>query len=135
MAGGHRVVNGLILATASYWSYRPEMGVPVVTSIGRNRDFDFAPHVNSLKPWETFRKMDDRPVEEQASAYRAALYRRQRRVWADLADLRDSYPRVTLVLLCWCSTSTALDGGCHRRWAADWFATTARLNLPEMLPS
>ena len=79
-------MTGPVLAMSSYWSYRAEMGLPVVTSIGLNRDFAHAPQFNSLKPWVLL-MLDHLPVEERAKAYRASLWRRQARVEAELAAL------------------------------------------------
>ena len=121
------------LVTASYRSYRVEMGVPLATSIGKNKNFSHAPEVRSLMPWGVFRVLDHLPVEEQAKAYRASLWRRQHRVYRDLAEVAECYPGQPLVILCWCSTATALDGACHRRWAADWLTETLGVDVPEVV--
>ena len=121
----------LDLLTSSYATYTPGMGVPVGTSIGRHPAFRGGHEIDTLKPFGIFRVMDDEPVEVQARAYRARLNRRQGRLWQELTELADAYPGTPLVLLCWCRPEVALAGGCHRRWAAQWFENEHGLRVPE----
>ena len=107
------------------------MGVPVGTSIGKHLAFREAEQVESLKPWGVFRKLEHLPLDEQRAAYLASLDRREQRIRRDLEDLTVKYRGQALVLLCWETPDVALAGGCHRRWAADWFATKG-LDVPEL---
>lgn len=128
------MIPGLELATASYGTFQPGWGVPVGTSVGRHPEFKHAPECNALKPWGVFKKMEHLPLDEQEAAYIASLNKRQGRIWAELAEIHMCYPEATLVLLCWCSPDTALTGGCHRRWAAEWFETEHGIVVPESVP-
>lgn len=127
------------LATCSFRSYHPDMGVPCATAIGTNRRFEaqHATHqVSSLAPYGVFRKLDHLPLTERITAYQARLQRHQTDLTARLNELTLRYPDHTLVLLCWCHLPDPDTGpmGCHRRWAADWFDKTYGLWVPEYGP-
>lgn len=110
----------LNLATCSYRDYHTGMGVPIGTSIGRNKQMPEAVDLNALKPWTTFRKMSDRPPEEQRARYQQQLTETEERVAHSLQAIQQHYPGIRLMLLCWCHLPRVGADGCHRRWAADW---------------
>lgn len=122
----------LHLATCSYREYHPEMGVPVGTSIGKNKAMPEAPQLDVLKPWTTFRKMADRSVEEQCERYQRQLDDTEHRVSNALHGLQSLYPDSNLVLLCWCQLTRLDTGpmGCHRRWLAQWLERRG-VDVPE----
>lgn len=123
------------LATCSYRDYRPEMGVAVGTSIGKFKGDPLMLQCDPLKPWSTFRKMDSRPLEEQCARYQRQLTETKPRVRAAIEDLQRRHLGATLVLMCHCHLPRPDTGpmGCHRRWAADWFAKNTGFGLlPEL---
>lgn len=124
------------LATCSYAQYRPEMGVPVGTSVGKHPKFRDAEQADPLKPWTTFRKMADAPLEEQLARYQRQLTESETKVASALQHLQEKYLGERLVLLCWCDLSRVDTGpmGCHRRWAADWL-TARGMTVPELAPA
>jgi hypothetical protein len=71
------------LVTASYWSYRPGMGVPVRTSVGKHKDYAHAEEALSLAPWGVFKTLVNLPLPEQAERYKASLMKRQDRIWRE----------------------------------------------------
>ena len=129
-----RTQNQPRLVTCSYRDYRPEMGVPVATSVGRNAHFDHAPEVQALRPFGVFRTMDDRPLEEQVRAYRHRLHQRRAQIEDEFRALAAEYPDVPFVVLCWCSAEVARRDECHRRWAAAWFEDLYGHPVPEVRP-
>jgi hypothetical protein len=122
------------LATGSYRDHRPDLGVPVATSVGPHPAFRNAPQVHALKPFGVFGVMSDRPVVEQRTAYLARLHKHARTIERVLDDLTATYPGQTLVVLCWCPRDIAVQGACHRRWAADWLDEHYGVQVPEVTP-
>lgn len=126
-----------LLATCSYRALHPDMGVPVGTSIGTNKRFPGLPQAEALKPYGVFRRLDHLPLDQRIAAYHDRLDRRERQVRDNLDELVAHYGHdQRFVLLCWCHLPDADTGprGCHRRWAAEWFASRWDLTVPEYGP-
>lgn len=131
-----RKVSGINLSTCSYRDFRPDMGLPVATSIGQPKWFQPAVQLDTLKPFGVFRKLDHLPLEDRIIAYHERLDRHESRLRAEMTDLMNMYPDTRFVLLCWCHLSAPDTGpmGCHRRWAAAWFADRHDKDVPELGP-
>lgn len=124
----------LILATSSYGRYRPWMGLPVATSVGKPKSWPWAPltGVSGLMPYGIFGnpKFDGDPALAR-TAYRRRLHVRSASIMAKLDELTAMYPGVPLVLLCYELDAAA----CHRSWAAEWFADRHGLDVSELDPT
>jgi hypothetical protein len=111
------------------------MGVPLGTSIGHYRGawpWRRPEQVDAIKPWSTFRKMDDRPEHEQIARYKQQMAGEQRRIEATLDGLTRTYPGETLVVLCHCDLARWGPRSCHRRWFAEWVDEQYELTVPDL---
>lgn len=102
------------LFTSSYRAWRPELGVPVRTSLGAPRWMQ-APLVEwrSVYPWGLLTRPRLEP-EEFTRRYRHRLHQRTPRILAELQELREGYGDV---VLCCHEPAGAF---CHRRVLAAW---------------
>lgn len=109
------------LATSSYKLFRPSMGVPVQTSIGRPKfpiDYELHERIRDLMPWGLLGK--ELSNDEFTHRYREQLDR------LDLDALRTQFDAISkrhdgkrVVLLCF--EDVRAGKLCHRRVFADWF--------------
>lgn len=124
-----------MIATCSYSRWSPEVGVPLVTSIGQPKwePWPTAHQIDDLKPFGIFRRMDDKPLEERIAAYHSRLDGRRGQIEKRFADLAERYPGQPLVVCCWCNLLAEDVGrrGCHRRWFAEWMLDRFGLAVPE----
>jgi hypothetical protein len=119
------------LATASYKSFIPAMGVPVATSSGRPKfsiRYELTEEVGALKPWGLLDIDDDEVFTER---YRARLDKvgvgKLQRVFHAISA---KHGGSRLVLLCW---ETVEHGQpCHRRTWADWWTEQTGQPVPEL---
>lgn len=120
------------LATGSYRDFRPEMGVPVATSVGKPRKpMPGMETVNELAPYGVFNIKPPLPEPEFRAKYLARCAEKQPIIEAKLIEIGERHPGETLVLLCWCQieSETAF---CHRREAADFLIETYGIDVPEL---
>lgn len=133
--------SALRLATCSYRSFHPEMGVPVGTSIGKadwfTDRYGQIPQIDTLKPFGVFRRLDHLPLDRRIEAYHERLSSRSEVLHEEIHNLWRAYGGQQLVLLCWCHLPNPDVGprGCHRRWAAEWFADGPQIEVPELGPT
>jgi hypothetical protein len=118
------------LATASYRSFHPIMGVPVQTSIGRPRfplRYELADEVRALMPWGLFGKGLAPP--EFVAHYRARLNKtgvdKLRRVFYAISAKHEG---ARLVLLCF----ERPDEFCHRHVFGRWWEDNAGQPVVEL---
>lgn len=125
-------MKNLNIATTSYSQFRPEMGVPVRTSMGFpkwwNGPVEF---VSDLRPVTTWRSYDG-PVDDERR-YRHLLYLKSEHVFDQLSELTAKYGNAQpLVLLCY--ENVAAGDYCHRTWAARWLAEQVPgITVPELV--
>jgi hypothetical protein len=114
------------LATSSYRLWRPDLGVPVRTSVGPPRWFpDPLIEWPTVYPsWALVRGKLDQPTYRRK--YRHQLHRLTPKVLAELHDLQEGYC-APLVLLCHCTR-----GFCHRRFLAEWISQHTGEDIPEL---
>ncbi len=115
--------------TCNWSSYKPEMGVAVRTTVGNAPKWFAFPYLESksLKPWSTFRS--ELSLEEGRLVYMAELDKHEDWVMDEMRKLGEIAQGQPLVLLCFEKLVTGIE--CHRRWAADWFATKG-IEVPEL---
>lgn len=114
------------LATCSYSMWRPEMGVPVQTSIGSPK-FWTGPTLHdgrSMAPWGL---LGIENPEEFSRKYRHRLHRRSTFILATLEDIAACYPETTGVLLCF----ERRREDCHRSVLAEWLTEWSGFEVPE----
>ena len=121
------------LATTNYASFRPEMGVPVRTSVGRPRPTSFPyahEYVADLAPYGIFKikALEAATPEVRRAAYCDRLDSKSLAIEEALDLLTEAYDGQTLVLLCY----EGRGKGCHRRWAAGWFEIKYGIEVPEL---
>lgn len=117
------------LATASYATFRPSMGVAVQTSVGRPKriDYEAREQVRELMPYGLLKLRGD----EFRRAYRARLDK------LDLDALRAKFDAISkrnghkrLVLLCFEDVHAGQH--CHRRDFADFWLERTGQRIPEL---
>lgn len=115
--------------TCNYANYKPEMGLAVRITMGKVPSWFPYPYVvgKSLKPFKTFRS--GLPLMERRDIYMAELDRHEGWVWSELEQFSKISEGQPLILLCFEKIVTGFE--CHRRWAADWFATKG-VDVPDL---
>lgn len=115
-----------MLYTASYATWRPDLGVPVRISRGRPRGWVDGEVLPALIPTAAvaFGIEDD---AEARRVYRHQLHRHSHVIDRALFDLGRMYGNHPLVLLC----HEADPARCHRRWAAEWLTHRYSIDVPE----
>jgi hypothetical protein len=115
--------------TCNWASYKPEMGVAVRTTVGKAPKWFPYPMLESksLKPWKTFRS--ELSLEDARLVYMAELDKHEGWVMGELEQFAKIAEGQPLILLCFEKLITGIE--CHRRWAADWFATKG-IDVPEL---
>jgi hypothetical protein len=117
------------LATASYRSFAPQMGVPVATSLGRPKwplSYDLTDEVRALMPWGLLGK--DLSDDEFTARYRERLEKTGpetlSRVFHAISRKHDG---ARLVLLCFgtCSRASFATGGSQRTGSRSALASTS----------
>lgn len=118
------------LATCSYRAFRPEMGVPVRTTVGFARGFKYDHEFASgLAPYGLLKVTD--PIEFHRR-YLDRLDGQAEKIDGQLAEIESRHPGETLVLLCF---EDVHDPGqfCHRTSAQGWLMNRYGLdNVPEL---
>ncbi|MFI9591166.1 hypothetical protein [Nonomuraea sp. NPDC052265] len=123
----------VMLATSSWKSFDPELGVPIRITVGHPR-FVRYPYEKamSLAPHELFappyKDIDDIPTERWV--YNKRLVAHQDDILRELTEIAAKYPGRTGVLLCYENVNAG--EACHRRWAAEWFHTNYGWEVPEI---
>lgn len=121
------------IVTTSYKSFKPDMGVPIQTSIG-NPKFWRGPSLTQAKvfyPYVTFKKHTEKTMAEKSVIYQNSLDKYS----SQIETMLDSFTVIAggkpLVLMCY---EDVLAGEvCHRRWLAEWFKTRYDLEVPELM--
>ncbi len=124
----------LDLATASYRTFHPSMGVPVQTSLGQPKwplGYDLTEEARVLMPWGLFDK--DLSDDEFTAKYRARLDKAcVDRITASLALVASRHRDERLVLLCYEQVLGPQAKFCHRRVWADWWTEQTGQEVPEL---
>lgn len=122
------------LVTTSYAAFKPDLGVPLATSIGKPKNFPYPRHdLKVLMPWVTFRKPPfDRDMTAAAKRYKEYLTEKKATIEHVLDEYAARYDGTPLCLLCYESKGEAMRGGCHRRWFADWVQDSYGFHVPEV---
>ena len=118
----------MTLSTCSYRLWRPDLGIPVRTSVGPPRSFPdvLVEWPTVYPPWPLVRgKLDQATYRRR---YRHQLHRLTPKVLAELQELREGYC-APLVLLCHCDLAR---GFCHRRMLAEWISQKLDLGVAEI---
>lgn len=111
--------------TASYRTYRPDLGVPVRISLGRPENLAVADSLTDLMPFGIFRRYEGAEFDRR---YRARLDRiGVEKIAATFRDLGLAYGGTPLVLLCFEPPGQP----CHRRTFADWWHRRTGVWVPE----
>lgn len=118
------------LATASYRTFIPAMGVPVATSLGRPKfpiSYELTEEVGALKPFGLL----DLDGAEFTARYRDRLEKvGTAKLWRVFHAISRKHDGARLVLLCY---EDVLAGQfCHRRVFADWWQERAGQAVPEL---
>jgi uncharacterized protein YeaO (DUF488 family) len=118
------------LATACYATFRPDLGVPVRTSVGSPRRFVPHEYVADLAPYGVFKNkaLEAQGRQAKYDAYVKRLDDHREAIEVRLDDLTEAYGGETLVLLCYEKNADE----CHRRWAAGWFEMRYGIEVPEV---
>jgi hypothetical protein len=113
------------LLTASYWTYRPALGVPVRISLGRPQHMAVPDSIPALMPFGIFRRYEGAEFDRR---YRDRLDGiGVERIAATFHDLGLAYAGTPLVLLCFEPPGRP----CHRRMFADWWHRRTGVWVPE----
>jgi hypothetical protein len=127
-----QAIKAAPLVTARYSSWRPELGVPIRTSVGHPRFWRRGVpllQMRSVTPHGVFRNPTLHTVSEQRVAYLARLEDLADDIVAELAALAHAFPGKALVVLCF---EDLTKGECHRRWFAEWFEGRYGIEVPEV---
>jgi hypothetical protein len=115
------------ILTCSYRAWREKMGVLVRTSVGAPRAFP-AP----LVEWPVTYPVGLLDITDPAEfrrKYRHRLHSKTPRVLAELAELREAYAPLSLVLLCF--EDLAKPGAwCHRTLLGEWISQKLGEEVP-----
>lgn len=119
------------LATASYRTFVPAMGVPVATSLGRPKfpiGYELTEEVGALKPFGLLDLKDD---AEFTASFRERLEKvGTAKLWRVFHAISRKHDGARLVLLCF---EDVLAGQfCHRRVFADWWRERTGQAVPEL---
>jgi hypothetical protein len=120
------------LATYRYATFRPSMGVPVQTSIGRPKfplDYELREQVRELMPRGLFGT--DLSGDEFTRRYRERLDKLDLdalRAQFDAISKRNGHKRVVLL----CFEDVHAGKHCHRRDFADWYYERTGQRIPEL---
>ena len=120
------------LVTTSYKSFKPEMGIPIQTSIGNPKfwRWNALTQAKVFYPYATFKKHGDKTMEQKSVIYQKSLD-----AYAPMIEkMLDSFCAIAgdkpLVLMCY---EDVLAGEiCHRLWLAEWFKTRYNIDVPEL---
>lgn len=122
--------SDLHLATCSIRAFRPDMGIPVRTTVGLIRAIK-TESGSKLAPYGIFGKVPDDDWPQFHRLYVERLDGLAAQIDAQLLDLQGKYPGQTLVLLCF---DDVRKDRCHREIAAKWLAERYGNNVPELGP-
>jgi hypothetical protein len=127
------IVEKAGLRTARYATFKPEMGVPVRTSVGYPKFWRHGvlPHSRVASPTGVFRNPTLVSLTEQRVAYFQRLGDLRADLLAELADIARANPGQPLVLLCF---EDVTKDECHRTWFAEWFQGTFDVPVTEVQP-
>ena len=117
-----------MIGTSSYRLWRPDLGVPVRTSVGPPR-FMQAPVVEwptVYPPWALVRA--GLPEADYRRRYRHQLHRLTPKILHELEERQEGYC-APLVLCCHCNLAK---GWCHRRMLAEWISQKLGVEVPEV---
>jgi hypothetical protein len=110
------------IVTGRFQTWKPEVGIPIRTSIGRPRSWRHAEqpiHDRDITPYGVaFNAEVEAMPDGGRSVYLDRLDARAGRIVARLAALARQHPGRQLVVLCY--ENVAAGDVCHRRWLADW---------------
>lgn len=132
LADDIKTITKTKLVTARYQDFKPDLGIPVRSSVGAPRFWRFGPlaHSRATTPYGVFRNDDLRTLQAQHIAYHARLDELGDEVVTELADIARDHPgEGPLVLLCY--ENVHAGGDCHRRWFAEWFEDHYGIVVPE----
>jgi hypothetical protein len=121
------------LATASYRSFVPRMGVPVQTSLGRPKyglPYELVEELHALKPWGLFGT--DMADDEFERKYRARLDKTgTSKLWRVFHAISRKHDGARLVLLCH-EDVLGRQQSCHRSMFSRWWAEQTGHAVPEL---
>ena len=119
----------MTLSTCCYRLWRPDLGVPVRTSVGPPRSFpDVLVEWETVYPaWALVRGNLDQPTYRRH--YRHQLHRLTPKILAELQELQEGYC-APLILLCFEDLSKP-DVWCHRTMLAEWINQKTGEDVPE----
>lgn len=115
------------LGTACYSLFRPDMGVPVATSVGKPK---WMPGIDAINEMAPYGLLTGYTEFEFRLKYHDRLDKNEDKVKAALLRLSAKYPGERLVLLCW-EDLRKPDLWCHRTMLAEWLEARG-LTVPEL---
>jgi hypothetical protein len=118
------------ISTCSYKLWRPDLGVPVRTSVGPPRSFPdvLVDWSRVWPPWSLVRA--GLPEADYRRRYRHQLHRQTPAVLRELRDMQEGYDQ-PLCLLCHCDLSRP-DGWCRRTMLGEWISEKLDVEIPEL---
>lgn len=120
------------LVTTSYKSFKPEMGIPIQTSIGNPKFWRCNPLTQAkvFYPYATFKKHADKSMAQKSQIYQKSLDVYASQIEKMLDNFTAIYGDKPLVLMCY--EDVQAGEICHRRWLAEWFKTRYNIDVPEL---
>jgi hypothetical protein len=123
------VLRAAPLMTGRYQTFRPELGVPVRSTVGAPTWWPHGDllHARDATPYGIFGSgLDD---DAARAAYLDRLDRHDEQLVGFLADVARRHRGQPVVVLCF--EDVHAGQSCHRRWLADWFQARFGIEVPE----